>query len=240
MSTEVLPVARLETKSTDLVTRALSIEITSHVSYEFAAGVGKEISQLKKAVKQYWDDKSSGPVALAYRAWKGTVAKRDEMLHPLDQAGRSVANQIMTYEAEMQRIAREKQRKIDEEAQKARDLEIRRAAAAAKKEGADKDDVKVLRQQMRDEPIITPTVVPPPAPKGISTAKPWMARLTGDTETEQRRSLAQLVTAIAKGAAPWTFVKVDQVAINQWAKSTKGTDSIPGLTAYQSGHLRFR
>lgn len=239
MNTELVPIADLETESTDLVIRASALEITTHAGYEFAASVGKELSDMKKAVKSYWNDEATGPTTLAHRAWKATVAKRDEMLDPLDRAGKAVAKQIIAWEAEQARIAHEKQREIDEAARKEREAEVRRAAAAAKKAGANKEDVKVLRQQMRDEPIMTPTVAPPPPPKGMSTPRPWMAKLAGQSEQEQARSLHQLVCAIAKDEAPLSLIKIDQPILNRWAKATKGTTTIPGVTIYRAVQVRF-
>ena len=241
MSTAIEPVASLESKSTDLVTRASHLVIENAQDAEIVVALGREIGTVEKLVKNYWDDPATGPCSLAHNAWKGAVSKRDEMLKPLAKAKAASKSTLLAWQREQERIANEAQRKIDEAARLDREAEIRKANALARKQGVDTDDRKDMRKQMRAAPIMTPTVAPPEKPKGMSTPKRWKAALEGSTEQEQAKALWSLIVEIGrtKGQIPLSLVKFDQTAANAWAKSTKGTVKVPGLRIYQDEGVRF-
>ena len=109
--------------------RAAQITVTDSLSAEAATAFKKQISQFKKRVEAYWE-----PVrADAKRAYDSVLAKKKEMLTPLDRAEKAVAKKIndYAYETEMKR------RREEEARQKLIQAEIdRKLAEAAQAETA--------------------------------------------------------------------------------------------------------
>jgi hypothetical protein len=89
--------------------------------------------------------------------------------------------------------------------------------------------------------LIDAPVAPPSKPKGLSTPKTWRAVLAGSTGQEQAISLIAVLRAIVKGELPISLVKIDQTALNQWARSTKGTQTPAGLRVFEAAdQVRYR
>jgi hypothetical protein len=111
---------------------------------------------------------------------------------------------------EARRIAEEAARREAEEAQI-------RAAESLQAEG-----MTAAAEAVLDAPVVIPRieVQAPDKADGVSYRDVWSAECT---------CLSELVKAVAAGKAPLYFLKIDEPALGQWARISKGTKSYPGV-----------
>jgi hypothetical protein len=183
-------------------------------------------------------------VETAYRAHRTAVEQRKGVEQYALTAERVLKDRMATYEQAEARKRREaeeaarreqerleaeerarvaaEQRRLEEEAE-----EQRLAEALAAEQAGDTARAQALIEAPVDVPTVTPRpvfVAPPPAPApavaGVSFRDQWSAEVV---------SLIDLVRAVAAGRAPITYVKADEVALNQMARALKGAMNVPGV-----------
>lgn len=161
------------------------------------------------------------------------------MLAPLDEADKRVSRVLGEWTEEQRRQARERQRIAEEEERKRRQEEARIAAAEARKQGATKEEAKVLKQQIQAQPINVP-IAPPPKVSGVTVVDNWKGCLDGTTAQEQRANLILLIQAAAKNPAFISLLTINEKAVNARAAASSGTEAIPGIRFYNDSYTRRR
>lgn len=143
---------------------------------------------------------------------------------------------LLDYQAEERRKAEEAERKARAEAEAARKAEeerLRQEQEAAELAG-DMRKAEELEQEkaaIESMPEVVPPVVDAPKIQGVSTSKLWKGRVT---------NMSALLKHIVDSGNFENLVEVNQSALNQLAKSTKGTLNIPGVEFYAEESMAVR
>jgi hypothetical protein len=165
-----------------------------------------------------------------------------EPLAILDGQIRALKGKIGTYMDAVdrqQRIAREAQRKLEEDARQESQRLARladQAAIDAEMDGRDKEAEKhVTHAEEHRQQAAQPVNVSPPAERtviaGASASRPWKGELM---------DIDALIVAAASNAYLRGLLKADESAINAFAKSTKGSKDVPGVRFYQQTTVTSR
>ena len=122
--------AQIRQETSLIERRAMEMRVTDAQSSEMATGFKKELSAFKKRIEAYWEPLRAD----AKKAYDSVLARKKEMLAPLDQAEKMVAKKIndYAYEMEMKRRREEEARQQLIQAEISRKLE---EAARAETEG---------------------------------------------------------------------------------------------------------
>jgi hypothetical protein len=172
--------------------------------------IRKKIEATFKPIKQKMD-----------AAKKEVLDQEKAADRPLAEAEAWIKPLIVSYNAEQERIRREEEERLREIARKEEEeRRLQEAIAAeeeAKRNGASKDEIAEVVQQVIDEPVsVAPIVIPKSVPKvaGISMRENWKFRIVNE----------KLI--------PREYLKVDDVKIGAIVRALKGATNIPGIEAY--------
>ena len=126
---------------------------------------------------------------------------------------------VLAYTQDQERLRREAQAKVDEEAR----LERQRLQEQAERErDAGHDDLATISEQIA-ETIEAPTVQAPPPPTGaVHVRTTWHAEVV---------DLAALAKACAEGQQPIALILPDMAKLNAMARTLKRDLAIPGVRA---------
>lgn len=215
MNVEIVPGKEKEIaeKVIAIKERADAIQVIDQASYDAADELNNAARDEKKAFHEFFDpiDESSK------KQRQAVIAQGKAIDDPLDYVIKVTAQKQGAWfraeqarKAEEKRVAEEVERKLAEDA---RLKEAEELSAAGLTEAADAvlEAPVVIKKVEVDEPIKA---------QGTSYRTNYSAECV---------SLIELVKAVAAGKAPIIYLMVNQTAVNGWAKSTKGTDSVPGL-----------
>lgn len=217
----------VETKAVTIVDQARAVKVIDKDSYLNAGVLWKHIGDMITEVKATFD-----PICeAAHKAHKAATEKRAKYLDPLTAAQKSVKKLMSDYDAEQERIRLEEQRRLEEQARKAEEeRRLQEAIAAeeeAKRNGASKEEVSEVVQQIIDEPVyVAPVVVPKSTPKmqgGPVYREVWAAEVT---------DIKALCLAVAQGKASPEYISANMPVLNKMAVALKNTMNIPGVKAY--------
>ena len=145
----------LEQESKALIVKAQDFKIVSVESYKEVADFRTDLKGMIKKAEAF----IKPLVEADYKKWKMSKAKQAELVNPLNEALRFCNKKLQDYNAEQERIQREKQRKIDEAAEKER----RKAEEKAKKElmkGNEEKAEQILTKVEEKKPEIVEKEVP--------------------------------------------------------------------------------
>lgn len=228
-----------------LVEQAHSLTVATAAEYENAGAILVAIRRVRKTITDTFEPMQKK----AHAAWQEILAQRKKHDQPLEAAEKTLSQIMGNYkaevEAERQRLAREEQKRIDEEKRAAQkkadeeraeqlriDNEARLAhAIALEAEGKAAEANRVLNAPPPPPPPPAPTPAPAPrmampeAPRaaGVSFRENWKARVV---------DFQLLVEAVASGRQPMTMVEANQKALDGIAKALKGEARIPGVEFY--------
>jgi len=209
----------VEEKALSIVDQAKAVKIVDNQSYVAAGGVWKAIGDMIREVKDTFD-----PICdAAHKAHKQAVEKRAKYLDPLTSAQRSVKGLMSAYDAELERIRREEQARLEaiarKEEEERRLQEAIDAEAALKDQGATKEEVAEETAAILETPVtVAPVVIPKAVPKmqgGPVYRTVWKAKI------------------INERLIPREYLVPDMVKINGVVRSLKGAANIPGVQAYE-------
>ena len=193
--------------------KADAIIVKDQASYDAADAINKAARDEKKAFHEWFD-----PIDDASKKQRqATICQLKAIDDPLDYVIQATGSkQAAWYRAEQLRIAAE-QRQAEEAARKvAEDAQI---AAAEQLAAA---GMKAAAEAVLDAPVVIQRVevAAPTKAEGVSYRTTYSAEVT---------DLMTLVKSVAEGKAPLCYLAANDTALNGWARSTKGTDAIPGV-----------
>lgn len=186
--------------------QARSVTIIGPESYQHAADFLLTVKALLKEV-----DNTFNPIIdKQYQAHREALAQKKRHQDPLLLAESIIKPKMVAYRDEQERIARDAQRKAQEEAtlQEAADAE------------ADGQHHRV--NEILDGKGIVAAPMPAPVAKvaGIAPRETWSAEVT---------DLMALLKAVVAGQAPLACVMANQPALNKQAAALKATMNYPGV-----------
>lgn len=220
---EILTVEqRLERSTQLMVQQAKSLTITTQEDYKAAADALSEIKKRAKQVKDYWQK----PKADAAAAHKTICDKEKEMLAPLNEAEKIIKNTMVVYHAALE----EARRKAEEEAKKRKQEEVDRLLSESMTAEQNGDTVSAattmaMAQMIDDMP--SSVVLDNPKASGTSVRKTWKAKIVDP----------KIVPAYVNDIEVRT---INMSALNQLARMTSGTLSVPGVEFYEESSISVR
>lgn len=200
-------------KVVDIKAKADAIAVVDQASYDAADALNKAARDEKKAFHVFFDpiDETSK------KQRQAVIAQGKAVDEPLDYVIKVTGDkQAAWYRKEQARIAEEK-RAAEEAARKAAE----EAALAAAAELADAG-MTAAADAALEAPVVVPKIdiAGPEKAEGVSFRTTYSAEVV---------NLLELVKAVAAGSIPVSYLTADMTALNGWARSTKGTDTIPGV-----------
>lgn len=203
----------IEAKVLDIKARADAIAVIDQASYDAANALNKAAYDEKKAFHVWFDPIDDA----SKKSRQAVIAQGKKIDEPLDYVIKATGNKAAAWmRAEQARIAEEK-RKAEEIARK----EAEDAALAAAEKLSD-EGMTAAADAVLSAPVVTPKIVidQPVKAEGVSYREQFSAEVV---------DLMTLVKAVAEGKAPICYLSADIVALNGWARATKGTAAIPGV-----------
>jgi phage FluMu protein gp41 len=200
---------KIEAKTSDAVAQAERVEVTNDQQYETVGAFLKGLKAIRNEIARTFD-----PIAKKlHAAHKEVVAQKKRHSAPVEQAERIVRGKVGFYLAEKERLRREAEDKLREQARKDEEKRKLDEALALEKEGKTEEAEAVL-----EEPVETPAVViQDTTPKVDGISKPreiWKFRVVDESKV------------------PDEYKKIDSVKLGGVVRATKGTLKIPGVEIY--------
>lgn len=210
---------------------AKGFKITNPEQFTKAGEMLKSIKGIMKQIADTFDP----IIKKAHEAHKEAVAQKKKHETPLLEAETIYKRAMLAYNEEQERIRRQAQAKLEEEARKEREkLEKQAAAALAKGKTEKAEDL-----QMRAATVATPVVaVSTPTVSGISTITRYSAKVTnpnilieaiaGGRRIGAPRPTGQTFERRRTASAPSNLVEPNTTVLNALARSMKEGFSYPG------------
>lgn len=193
--------------------RAMAIEVSSELGYEVACDYTKQVKSMQKKIKEYWE-----PLRVsAKKAYDEVVAKKKQMLTPVENAEKILKRKMGEYVMEQERKAREQEEQRRKEAQAAIDKKLEEAAAMETAGDAEGADFAMAEAEVYDQYAATVKVqAAKPKVSGVSTSKNWRIK-----------SIDPAKVPISFGGVE--IRPVDTSAVMRLVKASKGQITIPGI-----------
>lgn len=163
----------------------------------------KEYDNLRKQLKK--------PIIEAGKNIEELFRKPIHFLHKAEEAYK--INMLKYEKDERLKIEAEKKKKAKTESQLLEEAEIASA----------KGNIERFDNLMSDVTELNTNVVEMPKAEGISFKDNWKAEVI---------DINELIRAVVAGKAPPTLLKINETALSQVAKATKGTMQYPGIRFY--------
>ena len=207
-----------------VINSANTIEVTNPEQYTGAANFLKELKEAQKKINLFFKD----TIPKAHAAWKALTSQKAELLKPLTDAEATVKNNMAEYKYEQDRIAQEKQRKLqaDADARARKEQERLRKKAEQYKTPEKKQEAEEAAEQ-----VVAPIIhVESETPKesGIVYKKIWKGKVI-DKEKALEAASKDLNIAV--------LFDVDQGKLNKIAAATKGMLNYPGIEFYEDSSI---
>lgn len=193
--------------------KAKSVVVANDADYVFASELTKDVKRMQKKVKEYWEPLRMG----AKKTYDDILAKKKEMLDPIESAERILKSKLGDYVVEKERKRREQEEALRRLAQKEVDKKIEEAIQAN-----DAGDAVGAEFALTDAEVMEGIALggvirsQTPISEGVSTAKAW--KIVSVDESQ--------VPVAVNGAV---IRPVDEKAVMALIKASKGKIEIPGI-----------
>jgi len=207
------PASEAEVKALALKSRVDSLAVVDQASYDAANAINAEAYRLKKAFHEWFD-----PIDDASKKQRqATIAQGKKIDEPFDYVIKATGSKASIWmRAEEARIAEEKRKAEELQRQIAEDAVLKTAQAL--------QDAGL--QSAAEEVLSVPVVVSKVEVEGPAKAE---GVYYTDRYSAEVVDLMALVKSVAEGKTPICYLKADDVALNGWARSTKGAEAMPGV-----------
>jgi hypothetical protein len=200
----------------DAVSQAQALVVATPAAYVQAAETRKAIKALLNQIDLTFDP----VIKAAHLAHKEAVAAKKKHQEPLEQADRIIGQKRMAYDAEQERIRRQKEAELQALAQKQAEDAALAEAAMAEAAGDTETAEQIIQEPVVAAPVFVPSAVP--VVSGQVVRENWKARVVN----------AQLV--------PREYLVVDEKALNALARALKDRAKVPGVEFYSETSEHFR
>lgn len=208
------------------------VRVVDEITREQAASAIVELKSKRAEVVAFW----KAPKENAHKAHQEIVSREKEMLKLIDNRISAFDDSIKAYLREQERIRAEAQRKLDEEARKAREEAEAKILAEQEKALAEGDVERALAIEEKVTPLqIQPRIAPTPQ-KTVKTDT-GTATATKDIFVEVIDFAAFLKYCSDNMLLNFHDVKVG--AVKQWVKANVLKD-VPGLRIYEDFVTQYR
>ena len=207
------PASESEEKALALKSKVDSLTVVDQASYEAANAINAEAYRLRKAFHEWFD-----PIDDASKKQRqATIAQGKKIDEPFDYVIKVTGSKASAWIRAEEEKARETKRIAEEAARKAAEDAQLKAAEELQAAGLTNAATAIL-----DAPVVIPkvSVDEPAKAEGVYYTDRYSAEVV---------DLMSLVKAVAEGKAPISAVCANEVYLGQWARMSKGAESIPGV-----------
>lgn len=216
-------VAEVRAELAPILSAAQALVVADEPSYCAALELGADCARRAKHVEEVFKPSREA----AHRAWKTITETLASFVNPLDAARKLVTGKATAWKRQEDARRAEEALAVQHEAQ--RQAEETRLRAAVKLE-------ETGNQRLADAVLATPVQAPVvraekvAGPAGTSVRENWQCEVT---------DFAALVKAVFDGKAGAGWLEPNMTALRQWAKMTKGKETIPGVRVWDEGTVAF-
>jgi hypothetical protein len=241
MELEVVPSKEaLERDSRSWAAKVRDLRIVDRQSCENASLLLRSIKTLRAQVQAWFAPHIEAAMETkrkAEAARKALADERERMEAPLVDAEGVLKRSLLAFEAEEERTRLEQERVLQAEAQRRAEAATLEAAAAMEREATATGNAEMLQEaaDILEQPIDAPVV----------SVQRQVAKVQGVTYRDNWKAhpevnVKALAAAVAAGTVPVTFLTVNMTAINQFARSTQGTQPVPGVKFFNDRQVAAR
>jgi hypothetical protein len=208
----------IETERTSLATVVESLAVVDQSSYDLATEKSAICAARIKTIEGYYNPR----IKQADELHKGLIADRKQLSAPW-AAMKAILDGRTTawYSAEKE--------KAEDEKRKAEAIQRQIAEDAALKTAQALQDAGL--QSAAEEVLAAPVVIAKVEVEGPAKAEGVYYQ---DRFSAECVDLMALVKSVAEGKTPICYLKADDVTLNGWARSTKGTEAMPGINVVKT------
>lgn len=193
--------------------QAASVVVASDEDYANAGTVTAEIKKVQKKVTEYWEPLR----ASTYKAYQDVMARKKEMLGPLESAEKILKKKMVVYYDEKERKRKEQEEAMRRLAQEEADRKLEEAIAADAVGDTIGAEFAMAEAEIMDDVAVSGGIQSQaPKASGVSTTKTWVIESIDESK----------VPVDINGAV---IRPVDEKAVMALIKATKGKISIPGI-----------
>jgi septum formation inhibitor MinC len=213
-----VPTDQIQTAIEKFKAESQSIIVTNNEQRNEVIAAIQKVKAWKKRVKEYFAPSKTAAAA----AHKAICANERGFTDQLDEIEKAARSAVLKFDTEQERIAKAEEARLRAlaaaEAKKQR--EQLEAAAAKAKTTEQKEALQEAAATVTEKPTFTP---PPIVRSGADTTKTtWKGKV------------------VDLSIVPRMFLVVDQRAIDEFARSSKGQNKVPGIEFYESKSLSIR
>ena len=209
---------QVESEALTLRADLTALEIVDQPSYDAAV-------EKRKAAKAWLDEADAffdPSIKMAYDLHRERITQKKTVTGPVVAALEATNRQLVAWDQQQERLRREAEQRLREDAAKAaRDQQLEDAVHAAQS-GAAPETVESILEAPAP---IAPVVAPP-------TYEKSSAVVMRDNYKGECYDLHALIKAVAKDKSKLNLLQVNQPALNAMARALKETMNIPGVRAY--------
>jgi len=211
-------------EATEIERRVQALKVDSELSYGAAGELLKQVKAVQKTIKSYWE-----PMRVSAKAtYDDVLAKKKEMLDPVDAAEKTLKKKMGAYTLEQERIARELEEKRRREAEAEANRKLEEAAALEAKGDSDGAEYAMAEAEVYDSYAETVSVKPKQQKvSGITTSRTWKIKSIDSSK----------VPVFFQGVE---LRPVDASAVLRIVKASKGQISIPGVEIEEVVNMSVR
>jgi hypothetical protein len=208
----------LEQEAISVRSEIAALAVTDQKSYDLAVEKRTAAKSWLKSAEEWFD----GIQKPAYDAYKNILAQRKLVCEPTEAAIKQINGALLSFDQEQERIRRDEQRRLDEEARKKAEDDRIAQAAEMESKGVDAATVNAVL----DAPItvMAPVVAAPTYERSSQV-------VYRDNWSAECFDLFKLVQAVAKDKSKIGLLQVNTTALNQMAKALKESMAVPGCRA---------
>jgi hypothetical protein len=210
---EEKPASEAEVKALALKSKVDSLAVVDQASYDAANAINAEAYRLKKAFHEWFD-----PIDDASKKQRqATIAQGKKIDEPFDYVIKATGSKASIW-------MRSEEARIAEEKREAEAIQRQIAEDAALKTAQALQDAGL--QSAAEEVLSAPVVVAKVEVEGPAKAE---GVYYTDHFSAECVDLMALVKSVAEGKTPICYIEANIVALNGWARSTKGFEAMPGV-----------
>jgi len=202
-----------EQKALELKAKVDNLSVTDKASYDVANAINADAYRLRKAFHEWFD-----PIDEASKKQRqATISQGKKIDEPFDYVIKITGSKAAAWMRSEQERAAEERRKAEEIARKvAEDAQLRVA------QELHDIGLQSAAEAVLDAPVIIAKIesFEPQKAEGVSYIDRYSAEVT---------SLLDLAQAVIEGKAPLSAICANDAWLGQWARLTKGAESIQGV-----------
>jgi hypothetical protein len=209
----------LEKQSESLVVRAQTCTaITNSEQYTQVVELGRALKAMASGIEEYWEKLISD----AFKQHKALVARKKEMVQPVELALMKLKLLVSRYEEEEERKRREAERIAAEALRQQQEAEALQEAQRLQAAGDTMGAESVIEQAISapPPPVILQSTIP--QVQGKSSRQQWKFRVTNEA------------------MIPREYLCVDETKLGAVVRALKDKTRIPGIEVYPDSVVSFR